>query len=404
MGTVPSRVDGRDEPPALRILIVNKFARITGGADQYCLRLTEHLRQRGHAVSWLSTRGTENLEWEGAFVDCTVTHSTRDRLPVRRRLRAGCSALWNRSAAAATGAMIDEFVPDVVHLHKLYPQLSVAPALVASRRGIPIVQTLHDYELISASSYDHQGHWYDAAESGLAYRLLNTVTFPVRRFAHAPRVDAHIAVSDYVAQIYAQHGIAATPVLNAVDPCSVELARPFDAREGIVFTGRLVAFKGVEDVLELAHRLPRIPVTIAGRGSMEAQVIQASRDLPNLTWRGWLPHPDVSRLLARARVAVMPSRWQEPAPLAALEAMACGTPVVTYANGGLGEAVERSGGGRVVAMHVGALVAASLELHEDHDAWSTASGAGVAATEGPYSVEGWVSGVEAVYRAVVKRP
>ena len=82
----------------IRVLIVNNFARITGGADLHCLELTDGLRERGHEVRWLATRSDENLENAGAFVPpcgCGQPGSPR----TRDRLRAARWALWNPHAA-----------------------------------------------------------------------------------------------------------------------------------------------------------------------------------------------------------------------------------------------------------------------------------------------------------------
>ena len=53
----------------MRILIVNKYARVTGGADVVALGLAEGLRGRGHEVAMLSTASPENLFGDGEFVD-----------------------------------------------------------------------------------------------------------------------------------------------------------------------------------------------------------------------------------------------------------------------------------------------------------------------------------------------
>jgi glycosyltransferase involved in cell wall biosynthesis len=52
---------------------------------------------------------------------------------------------------------------------------------------------------------------------------------------------------------------------------------------------------------------------------------------------GWRPHDQVMAALARAGIAVVPSRWPEPFGLAALEAMASGAPLLCSARGGLPE-------------------------------------------------------------------
>ena len=102
--------------------------------------------------------------------------------------------------------LIARFRPQVVHAHKLYPQLSAAPVVVAHRAGIPVVQHLHDYEFISASWRDHSGGWMDRDESRRSIRALNDATFVVRRALHARAVDAWIANSRYVAGRHATRG------------------------------------------------------------------------------------------------------------------------------------------------------------------------------------------------------
>ncbi len=138
----------------MRVLIVNKFARVRGGADRHCLELFDALSDAGHQVAFLSTAGPGNRALPGAFVPGSVTAEDRGALGAVAAQRAARRCLWNTTAAAATHRLIDDFAPDVVHLHKLYPQLSAAPAVVAARRQIPVVQTLHDYELLAGLAFD----------------------------------------------------------------------------------------------------------------------------------------------------------------------------------------------------------------------------------------------------------
>src|SRR5919197_178879 len=142
---------------AMRILMVNKYAHVTGGADVNCLGLAEALVRRGHDIALLSTASPQNLFDEGEFIEASVTHASRQRLGAARQVDVARRALWNPSAARAMRHLVGRFRPQVVHAHKLYPQLSVAPVVAAAQAGLPIVQTLHDYELMSASYLDHSG-------------------------------------------------------------------------------------------------------------------------------------------------------------------------------------------------------------------------------------------------------
>src|SRR2546430_16053262 len=111
--------------------MVNKYAHLTGGADQNCLALVRLLAERGHDVAMLSTASPDNVIRDGKFIDLRVTHSTRRSLTTARRLDVAVRALWNPDAARAMGDLIAGFEPDVVHTHKLYPQISVAPIVIA---------------------------------------------------------------------------------------------------------------------------------------------------------------------------------------------------------------------------------------------------------------------------------
>src|SRR4051794_8484820 len=170
----------------MRVVIVNNFARVTGGADSHCLDLAVALRERGHEVAFLATKDSRNIERQGAFISCHITRESRDSVRGTAAARVAARSLWNQEGARAMRMLARKFEPDVVHIHKIYPQLSVAPVVIARQLGLPVVQTVHDYELISASAFDDKGSALDKRESSFRYRALNDATFPIRRLVHAP--------------------------------------------------------------------------------------------------------------------------------------------------------------------------------------------------------------------------
>ncbi|MEK6272389.1 MAG: glycosyltransferase family 4 protein [Actinomycetota bacterium] len=384
----------------MRILLVNKYAHVTGGADVNCLGLAEVLRRRGHDVALLSTASSRNVWGEGEFIEASVTHASRERLGAAQQVEVARRALWNPSAGAAMRRLIGRFRPQVVHAHKLYPQLSGAPVIAAARAKLPIVQTLHDYEFLAASYVDHRGGWIDRDESKLSFRALNTATYIVRRRLHARKVDAWIANSRYVAARYEERGIASTVLPSFVEPITAD-PPGFSDRRGAVFVGRLSVEKGVRDVLELAESLPSVEVSVAGHGPLEADVAAAASRLPNLEFAGSVDRAGVFRLLERARVCVMPSHWQEPGGIAALEAMSVGTPVVAYASGGLAEYVGDIGGGRVIEPDALALARECETLHRDQRTWGELSRRGAAGVASKHSPEHYALAVERIYGRLI---
>lgn len=382
---------------SMRIIIVNRYATAAGGAEKHAVGLAEILRSRGHEVAFLSTARAENVEKQGAFVPLTGSDFWRGVPPPGERVRVAANALWNRRSVAAMRALVDGFRPDVAHLHDLYPQLSAAPAAIAAASGIPVVQTLHNYELMSASALDHTGGWMDQSDDPLSTRALRTALHLVRRRLHVQNVTLWIAVSRFVAQAYARHGIRSHVLPNFSPRRPGGTPRGFGERRGVLFIGRLTPAKGVHDVVTLAERLPQVPVTIAGWGPLEADVRAAAARLPNLEHVGFLEGGALARALASARLVVLPSRWQEPAGLAALEAMAEGTPVIAYRSGGLAEYVADSGAGVVVPPAVESLVAETASLLGEEATWDRMSRSGLRAIETTHSPGRYAEALERLF-------
>lgn len=393
----------------MKVVLVNKFLSNSGGADRHCVGLGRALARHGHEVAYVAARdvrfpgGGEVSGRDVHYVDATVTHASRDSLPVTRRVRAAANAYWNAGAARAMEDVIDSFHPDVVHLHKLHPQLSPAPAVVTAKRGVPIVQTFHDFDLISASPTDSRGGFWDRDETRFSYGLLNAATLPYRRRALTARVTEFVSISRFVARVYEAHGIPSTVIPSFVDVEGAEQRPlPFEERTGVLFVGRLRPEKGVGDVIHAAGALPQIPFTIAGGGDLRLLVDSAAGRLDNLTAAGFIAdEQQLGEMMRYARLVVIPSRCQEGANLVCLESMARGTPVVAYASGGLAENVVESGGGRIVPTDPDLLAQVVREAYDDRGSWREMSDRGHAAFLERHASEVYVTQLEKVYERSV---
>jgi glycosyltransferase involved in cell wall biosynthesis len=386
----------------MRIVLVNKYTTITGGADRHCLDLAHLLGARGHDIRFVSFTGGRSDELGGAFVAPTVTHETRDGLSGSGRLTVATHALWNRSAAGAMQRLISDFKPDIVQAHKLYPQLSVAPVLVAHRAGIPVVQWAHDYEFIAAHPEDDRGRVFDRIESAPSYRALNTATFAVRRLLHVPGVSRWLVASRYAQAVYARHGIDCD-VIELFQLGTEQRAPEYESRRGVVFSGRLTVAKGTRDVVEAARQAPELEFTVAGSGPLRAYAEKAAASLPNLRYEGFVDPAVARRLVKGARVVVVPSYVAETGGRVALEAMAAGTPVVAYPSGGLREYVSHTGGGLLVSQEPRSLAEACLRVSTDRDLWEGLASRALEGVRRYHSPERYLDRIEAVYAEVVNR-
>jgi glycosyltransferase involved in cell wall biosynthesis len=230
--------------------------------------------------------------------------------------------------ALAVRRAVRETAPDVVHVHWIIPQGLMA--LLAARRVPWLVTTLG-------------GDLY-ALTSGPARWLKRRVL---------RRASAVTVMNEEMRRVVIDLGIPPDKV--RVLPMGVELGRiqgaerPAERRRGgLVFVGRLVEKKGVEILLEALQRLPadlEWSLDLVGDGPLREALEEKARPLGDrVVFRGQLGAADLAGRLTGAEVAVFPSVRarsgdQDGLPVALLEAMAAGTPIVASNLPGLGDAV-----------------------------------------------------------------
>jgi UDP-glucose:(glucosyl)LPS alpha-1,2-glucosyltransferase len=202
-----------------------------------------------------------------------------------------------------------------------------------------------------------------------------------------------VCVSDYLRQRFmaglpASAG-AALCLPNAIDLSALPPRLTADRDQTFLFVGRIVADKGADAfVRAFAAIKSRTP-------GWRAVMIGADRFAPNtpntpflrtlrpiaaaagIDMQGYLPHQAVLQAMARAAIAVVPSRWQEPFGLTALEAMASGAALICAPAGGLPEVAGNA------ALYAspdppGALEAAMLALAENRQQRETLAAAALA--------------------------
>ena len=123
---------------------------------------------------------------------------------------------------------------------------------------------------------------------------------------------------------------------NGIDPREIDEAPVDTASTDLLFVGRLLDHKGVDvlidAVAELSRRGTSLSLTIVGKGPEDAVLRQraaAHKLTSRITFTGELPtHAEVIGRMKSARIMVFPTR-REGFGLVAVEAMACGTPVIT---------------------------------------------------------------------------
>lgn len=274
-----------------------------------------------------------------------VGHFLRDRLLDSEGL----------GSAAATRRLIsrlEEEKPDVVQLHNIHDHWLNYPLLLRwlAKTGVPTVWTMHDCWAFTGHCYhfDPPGclKWQTECRSCPKGSLLapdrSRRNFRLKReLLTAPGLNLHIvATSRWIADIVGNSFLANAPrslIHNGVDT-SVFTPDPSVSAEAHVIGVSNVwpPYKGLDDVCKLRSLLPESwKITLVGLSDKQI------RDLPPGI-SGLRRTQSVSELveLYRSATALINVSRSDTFPTVNLEALACGTPVVTYRTGGSAEAVD----------------------------------------------------------------
>jgi len=333
----------------MRILFVNKFAFNRGGQERVVFDEIAWLRERGHEAELFSTSHADNLPW-----------AYSEHFPPYRELGAGGrpdiqavrAMLWNSAAERALVTVIEDYKPDVVHFHGIHRHLSPSVLAAARRARVRTVMTLHDYWPIcpgnvllrggeSVCEPHACGRLHTAAitnrcvqdsvpRSALAAFEL---TWQSLSRAYTSRLDALISPSRFLRDQIVRGGFTA-PRFDVVPNAVVAAtATPSNAEaSGLLYAGRLSPEKGLSVLIEAASKTGT-RLVVAGEGPSRTEIER----LPFVEYLGMLEPERLMAARMRTVGAVVGSVWYENAPMAILESMACGRPVIATAIGGIPE-------------------------------------------------------------------
>jgi glycosyltransferase involved in cell wall biosynthesis len=417
----------------MKVLQINKFFWLKGGAERYFFMLSEALEARGHEVLHFSMRHPENIPSPQAeyFVSRREYGDSGGPLSIARN---GFSFIRSTEAANNISRLIRDHKPDVAHLHNIYHQLTPSIIERLAGAGVPVVMTLHDYKLL-CPNYCHfaggrycyrcrGGRYYQAPMtrcSGGAFSrslLLAIEAYWQRLTGVYNRVDRYIAPSrfmrDRVAESARSLGIAPEKVIYMPSFCPASEAG--DAADSgaeqsvtdglppryVLYFGRLSEEKGLDTLMDAAVSNPGVPVVMCGDGPRRAALEE--RALENVFFTGYVNKPVLDRILQRAAAVVLPAVWPENAPFTVIEAAVAGVPLILSDMGGLPEMAEIVSGEVFPNGDADALASAIVRLWDDPEGARETGLAGRAAAMEYFSRQKHMEALEDVYEQVTRKP
>jgi glycosyltransferase involved in cell wall biosynthesis len=314
-------------------------------------------------------------------------------------------------AANEFGKILDEEMPDVVHLHAFTRGVSLRLVQAAKKRGIPVVFTYHtptvscqrgtlllwgegfcdgklDVARCAGCTLHGLGVYAPLAaqlgrlspgvgrwlgERGLqggiwtALRMSELITVRHAGFRQlAAEVDHIVAVCNWVQDVILLNDVPAAKVslsrhgINWTRGQTTTLAESsthgVSAEIRVAFVGRFDSTKGLHVLIKAFKMAPTLKATLDVYGVVQGPASAAyqkemqalaSGD-PRISFRDPLAPQEVVPRLRQYDFLAIPSEWLETGPLVALEAFAAGIPVIGWKRGGLSEIVQHGINGLLI--------------------------------------------------------
>ena len=318
----------------------------------------------------------------------------RDGIPVERRPEITSRLQWPRMASWFS--FLRRHRRSLLHVHHVWPSADRYLVPLAQLAGVAAVVVTDHLAAPPHSSWQRQLKRWEAA-----------------------RADAHVAVSQAVADSLAgdygfapqsveviANGIVPPPALSASERQAVRARLGVqDDRHLWLFVGRLEEQKGLDRLLPAWAGLPepRPHLAVVGAGSQDKALRAQARSLglaEVVHFAGAWTRAD--RAYGAADAFVLPSRF-EGMPLALLEALCAGLPVVATRVGGIAEATEGGTRARLVASGEPAALADAIRAVESELPLAQARARADAAwARSEYGAERMVEDYESLYRRVLR--
>lgn len=276
--------------------------------------------------------------------------------PLDAEGRVACVAEFGRRLSG----LLDEDEADIVHAHAWS---SAVAAMSARPAAAPVVVTFHSLGVVERR---HLG----VADAGpvdrvrVETRLCNTVDHVIATCAD---------------EVFELRRMGLPVGRTSIVPWGVDLSlftpdgppgQHRGPRPRLLVVGSLARRKGIDEAIGALRQLPDVELVIAGGPPLAglstdpdarrlAAVAVGAGVRDRVTFTGAVEHERVPRLMRSADVVLVPS-WYEPFGPSALEAMACGVPVVATAVGGLTDIVIDGVTGALVPTRDSASIAAAV--------------------------------------------
>jgi glycosyltransferase involved in cell wall biosynthesis len=346
----------------MKILQINKFYHAkgrSGGVGRYLFALNELLGKAGHEIQIFAMKDKDNTPsiYSSYFVE--EQDFSKPKLSLGS-IKNFPKFIYSLEAKRKIEQLVKKEKPDIVHIHNIYHHITPSILSVFKKYKIPVVQTLHDFHLISPNynlCFNNQVH--ESCSHGKFWRAIIHKCVKNSRsasFAAATRlyfekiskiypknINYFLAPSKFIKDKYIDNSFPKDKMIYLKLFIDIDQYSPrLSPGNYILFFGRIHPQKGIADLIEAVSELPDINLKIVGSGPDQEKLkcLIKEKGWSNIEMVGPKYGNDLKEIIGNSAFVVVPSVWHENSPFSVIESFAMGKPVIASNLGGLPELVE----------------------------------------------------------------
>ncbi len=348
----------------MKILMIDKYYFIKGGAERCFFELKQLLEFHGHKVIPFSMKHPKNFpsKYTSYFVDNISFNPSSLIQKIYTGILSIDRIIYSRQARDQIRKLVRTTKPDIAHLHMIDHQISPSILPVLKEEGIPVIQSIHTYKPICPSY-----RLYNMKKNEICEKCINGAYYKAilnRCHKNSYLASALVALEMYIHKslnyyrkyidlyLIPSKFIGDKMIEGGFDKNKIQLLFHFinhrdysyfpDKHDYFLYFGRLSEEKGLLTLFKAMEGIKNSKLKIVGDGPMRLslEMYVDEKRLKNIEFMGSLDGKILKSVISDASFVVIPSEWYENAPMVIYESFAMGKPVIGSRIGGIPELIE----------------------------------------------------------------
>ncbi|WP_166959995.1 glycosyltransferase family 4 protein [Yeosuana marina] len=337
----------------MRVLQINKFLYNMGGAETYMFKLSEALKELGHEVKFWGMKHSKNIiedEFD-CFADCIEFYE----LSSIQKITATHNTIYSKKNIKKINYFLDQWMPDIVHIHNYNFQLTPSILKVFHKRNIKVVQTIHDSQMVCPYhrlyNFQRESTCVKCVEGSFSNcikdkcfdnSLFKSTIGALESYLYHglnyynKYINHYISPSQFLKNLVSKRVNQTIEVIpNFVDVLLNQKELINNKDSYFLYYGRVSKEKGIIDIIPILEKL-KLNLYIVGNGDEVSQIKQSEY----ITYLGPKYGEELFSIIANAKYVIQPSKWFENCPMTIVESFSLGVPVIGANHSGFKELIE----------------------------------------------------------------